>query len=138
MTLNASSNRSSRTYHDVLDQLAHELYEAGEIPSHYEELPFGDRVTRIYAETGRIHSQYFDFSLPQAGSLKPDTPFGTGPAVFRSMADPNLLNYVECFIGPEIYSNPVQHECVKPPERLVSRNEEEPSHARGHILASGP
>ena len=85
----------------------------------------------------RIHSQYFDFSLPQAGSLKPDTPFGTGPAVFRSMADPNLFNYVECFIGPEIYSNPVQHECVKPPERLVSRNEEEPSHARGHILASG-
>ena len=88
-----------REYHGVLDRLADELYRAEETSSRYEELPFGDRVTRIYAETGRIHSQYFDFSLPQGGNLKPDTPFWAGQAVFRALSDPVLLDYVECFIG---------------------------------------
>ena len=113
-----------REYHEVLNRLANELYEAKEIRELYEELSFGDRITRIYAETGKIHAQYFDFSLPQAGSIEPDTPFWAGPAVFRAITDPDLLDYVECFIGPEIYSNPVQHVRIKPPERLVPRTED--------------
>ena len=65
-------------YAGVLDSLAKELFASGEISSTYDELPFGERVTRIYAESGRAHSQYFDFSLPFT-DVREDTPFWFGP-----------------------------------------------------------
>lgn len=108
-------------YKGVLDNLARELYDQGAIASTYESLPFGERITRIYGESGRVHAQYFDFSLPQGG-VKEDTPFWAGPAVFRTLTNPALLDAVECFIGPEIYSNPVQHVRIKPPEHLTPVN----------------
>jgi ectoine hydroxylase-related dioxygenase (phytanoyl-CoA dioxygenase family) len=110
-----------REYEGVLNHLADELHAAGSIASTYADLPFGERVTRIYGESGRVHAQYFDFSLPQGG-VKEDTPFWTGPAVFSALTNPKLLDAVECFIGPEIYSNPVQHVRIKPPERLTPIN----------------
>jgi phytanoyl-CoA hydroxylase len=58
-------------YAGVLERLARELYEAGQIASTYEELPFGLRLSQIY------------------------------------------------LIGPEIYSNPVQHVRIKPPEKYL-------------------
>ena len=109
-------------YSTVLDQLAEELHSRGEIPSRYEELEFGDRYTRICIDTGRVHSQYFDFSLPFQ-DVKADTPFWAGPAVFNALTDPGLLDAVESLIGPEIYSNPVQHVRIKPPERMLPRNQ---------------
>ena len=51
-------------YEGVLDDLARDLYEDGEIASEYKELPFDSRILKIYQETGRQHAQYFDFSLP--------------------------------------------------------------------------
>ena len=109
-------------YHGVLDRLARDLVAAGSIESTYEELPFGPRVTRIYAESGTNHYQYFDFSLPQKG-IQADTPFWAGPAVFRTLTAPPLLDAVESVIGPEIYSNPVQHVRIKVPERDSPRTE---------------
>ena len=109
-------------YAGVLDRLADELFRAGEISSRYEELPFGDRITKIYAETGRVHSQYFDFSLPFSG-VTPDTPFWTGPAVFNAFTHEPLLDAIESLIGPEIHSNPVQHVRIKPPEKYLPKND---------------
>ena len=109
-------------YATVLDSLADALYAQGEITSRYEELEFGDRYIQICVETGRVHSQYFDFSLPFQ-NVQPDTPFWAGPAVFRAFTDPNLLDVVESLIGPEIYSNPVQHVRIKPPERYLPKNQ---------------
>ena len=91
-------------YADVLDNLADELYEDGTISSKYDDLEFGERVTQIYAESGEVYNGYFDFSLPQGG-IKPDTPFWAGPAVFNALTAPSLLDAVESFIGPEVYSN---------------------------------
>ena len=71
-------------YHGVLDSLAADLFEAGEISSRFEELPFDKRLIKIYQETGQAHSQYFDFSLPFEG-VRDDTPFWAGPAVFLSL-----------------------------------------------------
>ncbi|MFT5087518.1 MAG: phytanoyl-CoA hydroxylase [Candidatus Latescibacterota bacterium] len=110
-------------YHTVLNRLADDLYASGEISSTYAEMPFGQRLTEICAESGRIHGQYFDFSLPQ-GNVQPDTPFWAGPAVFKALTDKDLLDAVESFIGPEIYSNPVQHVRIKPPEARVPKNAE--------------
>jgi phytanoyl-CoA hydroxylase len=109
-------------YKGVLNRLAEDLYEQGQITSLYEELPFGERLIRIYQESGKVHAQYFDFSLPQ-GNVKHDTPMWVGKAVFNALTNPRLLDAVESIIGPEIYSNPVQHVRIKPPEHLTPRDE---------------
>tara|TARA_Y100001960_G_C14746477_1_gene865933 strand:+ start:964 stop:1989 length:1026 start_codon:yes stop_codon:yes gene_type:complete len=105
-------------YDGVLDSLAHKLYEDGKIQSTYSDLPFGERVIRIYDDTGELHAQYFDFALPQ-GNVKHDTPMWVGPAVFRAITNSRLLDKVQSVIGSEIYSNPVQHVRIKPPERFI-------------------
>ena len=60
-------------YDGVLDSLAQNLYEAGKISSTYSDLPFGERVIRIYDDTGELHAQYFDFALPQGFHAGPKT-----------------------------------------------------------------
>ncbi|MFN8442769.1 MAG: phytanoyl-CoA dioxygenase family protein [Caldilineaceae bacterium] len=109
-------------YKSVLDNLANELYANHEISSTYADLPFGQRLIEIYKESGKVHAQYFDFSLPQA-DVKNDTPFWAGPAVFSMLRNERLLDAVESLIGSEIYSNPVQHVRLKPPEHLCPKNE---------------
>ncbi len=102
-------------YHAVLDNLADELYAQGIIREKYTDLDFSERFLRICDESQNVHKQYFDFSLPKGG-VKPDTPLWVGPAVFNALCNERLLDVVEQFIGPEIYSNPVQHVRLKPPE----------------------
>ena len=78
-------------------------------------------MTQVYEESGEVHQGYFDFTLPQRGVTE-DTPFWAGPAVFNAMTSPDLLDAVESFIGPEIYSNPVQHIRIKVPESRSPRD----------------
>ena len=108
-------------YSGVLDRLADELYDKGEITSRYENLPFGDRVTAIYAESGKQFSGYFDICLPFMGVTE-ETPFWTGQAVLNAITAKPLLDAVESFIGAEIYSNPVQHVRIKPPEKYLPKD----------------
>lgn len=110
-------------YKGVLERLAQDLYAKGEISSTYDDLPFGQRLIRIYQESGKVHAQYFDFSLPQGGVTE-ETPMWVGPAVFNVMTSPRLIDVVESLIGPEIYSNPVQHVRIKPPEHLTPKDAE--------------
>ena len=109
-------------YQGVLDNLAEELFEKGKISSKFEELPFGKRLTKIMQETHENHAGYFDFSLPFQG-VKEDTPCWFGPAVFNALVNEQILDVVESIIGPEVYSNPVQHVRIKPPEREIPKNE---------------
>jgi phytanoyl-CoA hydroxylase len=104
-----------------LDRLAEEMYAAGKLSSTYADLPFGRRLTRVYAETGQVFAQYFDFSLPFKGVTR-ETPCHFGPAVFHMLTNSAVLDVVESLIGPEIYSNPVQHVRLKPPEKYVPRD----------------
>ena len=108
-------------YGTILDRLAGELFDQDAIASTYKDMPFGDRLTRIYQESGKVHSQYFDFSLPQK-NVSYDTPMWHGPAVFNTLTAPALLDAVGSIIGPEIYSNPTQHVRMKPPEALTPLN----------------
>ena len=109
-------------YAGVLNSLADRLLAEGKISSDYSELPFGDRVTKIYGESKEIHNQHFDFSLPQNG-VKPDTPFWAGPAIFGALPAPGVLDAAESIVGPEVYSNPVQHVRIKVPESVSPRDE---------------
>lgn len=108
-------------YAGVLDRFAADLFAAGRTASTYTDLPFSDRLTRIYAESGKVDSQYFDFSLPQTG-VTHETPFWAGPAVFAVLRHPAILDAIESLIGPEIYANPVQHVRMKPPEHLTPKD----------------
>jgi hypothetical protein len=109
-------------YHGVLGKLAADLFADGKISSDFADLPFDARLIKIYQETKQAHNQYFDFSLPFQG-VQPDTPFWAGPAVFNAFTNDRLLDVVEQLIGPEIYSNPVQHVRIKPPEKLLPKND---------------
>ena len=95
-----------REYESVLDRVAEQLLVAGQIPSLFDDLPFGERFVEICAESNETNAQFFDFSLPQTG-IRYDTPMWHGPAVFDMLRCPDLLDLVEGFIGPEIHSNPV-------------------------------
>ena len=107
----------------VLDNLVGELHEAGAIASTYDGIEFGERLTRIYQESGKVHAQYFDFSLAQK-NITYDTPMWHGPAVFDVLTASPLLDAVESIIGSEIYSNPTQHVRLKLPEALTPVNPE--------------
>ena len=98
-------------YDALLDSLAAEWREEGVVSSTYEELPFERRLAALAAE-GAPYSRRIDISLA-AGLMH------RGPAVFDLLRSPRLLDGAELFIGPEIYSNPVQHVRVKVPERVI-------------------
>jgi phytanoyl-CoA hydroxylase len=106
-------------FSQVLDGIAADLLAEGAISSGYDELPFSDRLTRICQETGRNFPGRFDISLPFKGVTR-ETPIHLGPSVFRLMTAPRLLDAVEDIIGPEIFSNPVQHVRMKLPKRAIS------------------
>lgn len=110
-------------YETVLDTLADELYAAEKITSTYADLPFSQRLIEIYRESGKVHAQYFDFSLHGA-NVTEETQFWVGPAVFEMLRNPRLLDAVESIIGPELYSNPVQHVRLKPPEQYTPKDPE--------------
>ena len=105
-------------YAAVLDEIACRLWAQGVISSAYAHLPFAERLIQVCAESGRALPQDFDFSLPQSG-ITHETPIHVGPGVFGLLTSPRLLDLVEDVIGPEIYSNPVQHIRMKLPKRAI-------------------
>lgn len=107
-------------YATVLDGIANRLYAEGAIGSTYASLPLIERLIAVCAESGQNFPQHFDFSLPQSG-IKTDTPIHVGPAVFNTLAHPRMLDMAEDIMGPEIYSNPVQHIRFKLPARAVAK-----------------
>jgi len=117
-------------YTDLVDALVRRWYAEGKLPSTYANLPFWQRLLKILEsdQAAEIYP-HLDISLPQAG-ITADWPIHTGPAVFAILRSPRLLDAVESLIGPEIYSNPVQHIRIKMPERLV------PEDKRSHPMAA--
>lgn len=107
-------------YAAKLDTLAAEWMAAGILEQSYCELGFGKRLIKIMEESGVNWGQHFDISLPQT-QVYPDTPIHTSEPVFNLLRHPRLLDVAEHFVGPEVYSNPIQHTRIKPPERLVPK-----------------
>jgi len=104
----------------VLDGLAEALLREGRIQSTYRDLDFAGRLIQVCIESGQNFWQDFDISLPLTG-VRHDTPINVSPAMFRLLTSPRLLDLVDDLIGPEIYSNPVQHVRLKLPERAVTK-----------------
>ena len=104
-------------YTAILNGIIDGLIAEGTLTSRYENLSFTDRLTQVCMESGRVYSSHFDISLPQRG-VKYDTPMHVGPAVFNLLTSPRLLDVVESVVGPEVYSNPVQHIRTKLPPKV--------------------
>jgi ectoine hydroxylase-related dioxygenase (phytanoyl-CoA dioxygenase family) len=105
-------------YDELLDRLAREWHSDGKLSSTYQDMSFGERLSHVARETEGTYSSWIDISLPQK-NVAHDTPMHHGPAVFELLRNPKLLDAVEQFIGPEIFSNPVQHVRIKPPESFL-------------------
>lgn len=105
-------------YAALLDDLCRKWQAQGKLASTYSHLPFGQRLIQVFRESGQAYYEHFDISLPQT-NVTDDTPIHVGPAVFHLLTNPRMLDVIEALIGPEIYSNPVQHVRIKPPENAV-------------------
>lgn len=105
-------------YDSVLDALAQRWKTDGHLTESHDGLPFAQRLLKTVIEARQPYDLAMDISLPQA-DIRNDTPMHHGPAVFALLRNPVLLDAVEQFIGPEIYSNPIQHTRIKLPESLL-------------------
>ena len=116
-------------YEALLDALCAEWVAAGRLS---EDAPLGDFQSQIRAAyaAGLDYFQPLDISLPP-GDIQDDTPFHAGPAAFKLLTAPTLLDAVEALIGPEITSNPIQHVRIKPPAAQLQTDE-----IRAHITAT--
>jgi len=103
-------------YARLLDELAHRWYAEGKIPSAYADLPFNERASQVVSQIGDEELYHLDISLPKAVVYTEETPVYTSDATFKLLTNPRLLDHVEMLIGSEIYSNPIQHARIKPPE----------------------
>ena len=106
-------------YEALLDRLARAWHAEGKLPETFDDLPFAKRFARVLQEARDVNvMSHFDISLPFRG-VTADNPIHLGPAAFHLLTNPRLLDVVEQFVGSEIYSNPIQHTRIKPPERDV-------------------
>lgn len=114
-------------YAAKMDLLYDGWAKAGLVPSETSTMGFWEKLDQCYKGNFDWY-QPFDISLPADG-IKADTPMHIGPAAFEMVTSNRILDMVECLIGPEITSNPIQHVRIKPPERAVPKSEN-----RAHIV----
>ena len=116
-------------YAALLDDLTQGWHADGKLASTFGDLPFAQRFARVLNEAPRDLNVmgHFDISLPFEGVTE-QTPIHLGPQTFGLLTNPRVLDVVEQFIGGEIYSNPIQHTRIKPPERDL------PDHLQGSSL----
>ncbi|MDQ2686437.1 MAG: phytanoyl-CoA dioxygenase family protein [Armatimonadota bacterium] len=85
-----------------IDAQAKRLHADGKVTDLAEGQSFERRFATLYAQT------------PEIGAGM-DIMFMRGPATFAFLRNKNLLDAVECLVGPEILCNPIQHVRAKPP-----------------------
>ena len=104
-------------YSDILDSVADDLLSSGQISSYDPAALFQDRVMDVVRQSGTLDLGPFDIILTQK-NIRDDTPIYLGKPAFNILRNPRLLDVLEPLIGPEIYSNPIQHIRLKVPQNL--------------------
>jgi len=121
-------DRIRQEYAGLLDGLYADWQRQGLVPP-ADGLDFYEKLLVSY----RAKCDWFqpmDISLP-GDTIRDDTPFHFGPAVFDMITHGPLLDVVEALNGPEITSNPIQHVRLKPPAINLRDTEN-----RAHIMAT--
>ncbi|GGX37708.1 L-proline 4-hydroxylase [Tateyamaria omphalii] len=115
-------------YSDLLDKLYESWQTEGRVPDG-TDMDFWDKLSASYA-AGCDWFQPMDISLP-GGEIDAHCPMHFGPAIFDLVVQSRLLDIVECLLGPEITSNPIQHVRIKPPSPQLAADE-----VRAHITST--
>lgn len=103
-----------RDYGEILDDVAADLM-AGEVIESYDpSASFSDRVIDVYQQAGDLDLQSFDIAL-RGKKITNRTSMYLKKAAFDLLRHPPLIDLVEQLLGPEVYSNPVQHIRLKVP-----------------------
>jgi ectoine hydroxylase-related dioxygenase (phytanoyl-CoA dioxygenase family) len=89
-------------YEAWIEERARQLHREGKIHDLAAEAGFAHRFARLYAQSREISDGMDVMQL-------------RGPATFAFLRNPNLLDAVECLVGPEITCSPIQHIRAKPP-----------------------
>jgi ectoine hydroxylase-related dioxygenase (phytanoyl-CoA dioxygenase family) len=89
-------------YEAWIDRRARALLAEGKIAALHEGEDFRRRYAKLYAQSSEI-SRGMDIMQMR------------GPATFAFLRNANLLDAVECLVGPEITCSPIQHIRAKPP-----------------------
>ena len=121
-------DRIRQEYAGLLDGLYADWQRQGLVPP-ADGLDFYEKLLVSY----RAKCDWFqpmDISLP-GDTIRDNTPFHFGPAVFDMITHGPLLDVVEALIGPEITSNSIQHVRLKPPAINLRDTEN-----RAHIMAT--
>ena len=107
-------------YLAIIDRVTAALVEEGRIRP-LEGGTFSERYIESIQQIDDMYAiyQHLDICLPMLKELDHSHTMNAGPEVFRLLTIPRLLDIVESVIGPEIYSNPVQHTRIKPPARYL-------------------
>jgi phytanoyl-CoA hydroxylase len=87
----------------MIDRRARALHASGSLRDLHEDAPFATRFGLLMAEDPAIQDGFDVTSL-------------RGPAMWRFLRTPRLLDAVEALIGPEISLNPIAHVRAKPPQ----------------------
>ncbi len=110
-------------YEAILDREVPKLIATGQLSQDYSSFGFEERYTKILQELDDMYAiyQHLDISLPLLHSMDADASLNAGPAVFKHLlSNPKILDIAESIIGPELYSNPVQHTRIKPPQNALA------------------
>jgi hypothetical protein len=65
-------------YEALLDSLCSTWHAEGMLRSTSAQLPFGQRLIKVFAESGQAYYQHVDIALPAVGVTE-ETPIHTGP-----------------------------------------------------------
>ena len=105
-------------YSALLAEIGAEKVARGELPASFSHLPFNEKYLALLHSESNFFDR-IDITLPLANEFPADATMHAGPAVFALLTHHKLLDLVESVIGPEIYSNPVQHVRIKPPRKAL-------------------
>jgi len=111
-------------YDSVVDRLALEWTQRGTVRDYDRDATVEAKMLHLMRATDGRCFQAMDITLPMEADIVADIPMHCGQAVFELLRNARLLDMIEIFIGSEIYSNPVQHMRIKPPEREISARSE--------------
>mgnify|MGYP003627565760 CR=1 FL=1 len=111
-------------YSLLMDRLYQTWFEQGRVSTPPDALDFESKLLNAY-QAGCDWFPPMDISLP-GDRIKADSPMHFGPAVFDLLTDSRLLDLVQCFLGSEITSTPIQHVRIKLPATDVRQDEIRP------------
>lgn len=111
-------------YTRLLSRLYTEWFNEGLVETPPHRLDFNGQLLEAY-HAGCDWFQPMDISLP-GDRILADTPMHFGPAVYDMITNERLLDLVECLIGLEITSNPIQHVRMNPPSTSSLEDEIRP------------